>query len=277
MPHKKRIAQKFSRATQNYEHYAFLQKEIAQRLLDRILTIHQSPRRILDVGCGTGALLGSLKLSFPDSVCVGMDIAYRMCQKTQARSSAFFCICGDGEALPFRSNLFDLVVSNCALQWTKHQAVFESVFRILRPGGLFLFSTFGPDTLKELRRSWAMVDGSQRVNRFEDMHTLGDALLKKGFSEPVVDREDITVTYQNPRNLLKDLKNLGSSTCSAQATQGLTTPRQMYKLMQAYEAFQTAPQIYPATYEILFGHAIKPLDAPALPEGAFPIRIEEGG
>jgi len=131
----------------------------------------------------------------------------------------------------------------------------------LKPGGLFVFSTFGPDTLKELRHSWQQVDAGNHVNQFIDMHDIGDALLHQAFAEPVMECEIITVTYDCVDEIMHDLKAIGANVTSQRQSsggvKGLSGKSVLQTLRQSYEAFRQQG-VLPASYEIIYGHAWKP-------------------
>ncbi len=164
-------------------------------------------------------------------------------------------ICADAEQLPLSAQSVDLIFSNLAMQWCDIEAVFAECQRILKPGGLFLFSTFGPDTLVELRQSWKQVDTQQHVNTFIDMHDIGDALIRQGFSDPVIDMEMFTLTYSTVKALLQDLKAIGANAVVGDnKVAGLLGKKKWQALLDAYEQYRQG-QVLPASYEVLFGHA----------------------
>ena len=145
-------------------------------------------------------------------------------------------VCADALHLPFAATCFDLVYSNLMLQWCDDlELVFRELRRVLHPRGLLLFSTFGPDTLKELRSAWQAVDGFNHVNRFIDMHDIGDALIRAGFVEPVMDVEHMTLTYADVRALMHDLKSIGAHNVTQGRARGLYGRKRMQQLVQAYE------------------------------------------
>ncbi len=164
-------------------------------------------------------------------------------------------LCADMERLPLARHSLPMVWSNLALQWTDDPApVFREIHRVLEPGGLFVFSTFGPDTLKELRAASAGLDGHQHVNRFIDMHDLGDALVHAGFANPVMEMEHITLTYGDLRALLLELKAIGAHTVKEARRSGLMGKAQWQQLTANYERFRRDGRL-PATYEVVYGHA----------------------
>jgi malonyl-CoA O-methyltransferase len=130
-------------------------------------------------------------------------------------------LCADAEALPLADDSVDLVFSNATLQWVNDlDASFARALRVLRPGGLLMFSSFGPDTLKELRAAWAAVDDGAHVSPFLDMHDVGDALVRARFADPVMDVERMTLTYDHLRDLMRDLKQLGARNASRIGARG---------------------------------------------------------
>ncbi len=166
-------------------------------------------------------------------------------------------VCGDAEALPLASASVDMVVSNLALQWCDAQTVFAEFRRVLRPGGLAIFTTFGPDTLREVRGAWQTVDDRPHVHGFLDMHDLGDLLVRSGFAEPVMDVERLTLTYADVLGVLSDLKRLGAHNTARERARGLTGKRRFARFRAAYEAMAQGGRI-PATYEAVYGLAWAP-------------------
>ena len=160
-------------------------------------------------------------------------------------------VCADIEHLPLRFDSIDLVWSNLALQWVNAPLALAEFKRVLKPGGLLMFSTFGPDTLKELRAAYAGIDAYSHVNRFIDMHDLGDMLVHAGFADPVMDMEYITLTYGNVRALMRDLKAIGASSVSGVRASGMTTRSKIAALEARYENFRRDGKL-PATFEVVY-------------------------
>jgi malonyl-CoA O-methyltransferase len=147
-----------------------------------------------------------------------------------------------------------LLVSNLALQWCDPDQVFTEFARVLRPGGLLLFSSFGPDTLIELRRAWASVDGQPHVHTFIDMHDLGDALVRNGLASPIMDVDRLVLTYGTVLEVMRDLKGIGAQNLAPARRRGLMGKRVFKLFCAAYES-QYGGQPLPVTYEAVFGHA----------------------
>jgi len=166
-------------------------------------------------------------------------------------------VCCDVEQLALADASVDFVYSNLTVQWCNDlNAVFKEWMRVLKPGGMLLFSSLGPDTLHELRDCWKAVDGGDHVHAFEDMHNVGDALLSAGFAEPVMDVNYYTLTYSAVIDLMRDLKTLGASNALQQKNKNLTGKRRLQQLAKQYEKYREE-QYLPATYEVVFGHAWK--------------------
>ena len=258
LPEKRLARRSFGQAAEHYDAAAVLQQEVAHRLLERLDLMKIRPARILDLGCGTGHCIPGLMSRYRNADIVALDIAYPMLEQARKRGRWLRrprCVCADAEVLPFADESFDLVFSNLMLQWCVDiDAAFSELQRVLRPGGLLLFTSFGPDTLKELRDSWAQVDGHVHVNAFLDMHDVGDALMKTRFADPVMDVERIALTYPDVWKLMRELKQVGAHNVTAGRPRGLTGKSHMQRLVNAYERYRQAG-VLPASYEIVNGHA----------------------
>ncbi len=256
---KKRIREDFSKAANTYDAAAVVQEEICDRALERLQMLKLQPKTILDVGSGTGRSVSGLQKLFPHSKVIACDLALPMLLQNQTALS----VCGDAEHLAIKKSSVDLIFSTSTFQWCEDLAqVFSECFRVLKKQGAMVFSTFGPDTLVELRQSWMQVDQSHHVHSFIDMHHIGDILLANRFMDPVVDRETIIIEYQKFRQLLADLKDTGSrgkfSTREDNFSAGLTGKAKFHQLQTAYETFRQKNGLLPASYEVIYGYACKP-------------------
>lgn len=257
---KSRVRKQFNSAAGTYENFDFLQQEVSNRLFDRLQDILVSPRLILDLGSGTGRAGDLLEKSFKKSKVINLDIAEDML--IRARDKKKYSIfrrqrflCGDIEAIPLKPNIADLVYSNLAIQWCPNlRLAFRAVKDVLKPGTIFIFSTLGPDTLRELREVFSTYSDMPHVNTFLDMHDVGDILSSSGFSDPVIESEEITVNYDSAAGLLRDLKGIGASNADSERRKSLTGPTRMRKILKEYEKYRCNDKI-PATYEVILGHA----------------------
>ncbi len=249
----------FERAAESYDGAAILQREIAKRMGQRLDYIKQQPKRVLDVGCGTGYITEDLLKRYPKADVIAVDIAHSMSCKTQQLGSWLRkpkVICADAETLPLTEDSIDFVISSLMLQWSNDlNKVFTGFHHVLAPNGLLLFSTFGPETLTEIRQSWSEVDNRPHTSNFADMHEIGDALLQAGFQDPVTDMEMITMTYANVRQLMRDIKQIGASNTDSNRSKGLMGKNKLKAFESAYEQFKTEEGVYPASWEIIYGHA----------------------
>jgi malonyl-CoA O-methyltransferase len=256
-----RVRRSFDGAAGDYDEAAVLQREIGRRLMQRYDYIKLKARRVIDLGCGTGAALEPLSRRFRGAEMIAVDFAQGMLDRTPDRVGGRWPfgrrvrrVCAEAECLPIPDASVDLIHSNLMLQWCDDlPRVFAEVRRVLRPGGLFSFSSFGPDTLMELRAAWAQVDDAVHVNRFADMHDVGDALLRSGLAEPVMDTEVISMRYRSVADLMRDLKSLGARNANQGRARGLAGRGRLLALADAYEAFRDDAAL-PATYEIVYGH-----------------------
>lgn len=264
-PDKQKMRQAFEQAATNYDAVAVLQQEVGCRLLERLAYIKIQPQRILDVGAGTGSTLIGLGQRYPGAQIFALDIAHSMMIQARAKQGWWrrlrkrdHFITGDAEQLPVADASIDLMFSNLALQWCSNlEQLFSEFRRVLKPGGLLMFTTFGPDTLRELRHCWSQVDGYSHVNAFVDMHDIGDALLRTPFAEPVMDMEMMTMTYANARDIMRDLKTIGAHNVTQGRSRGLTGKGQLQQLMTSYEQYRT-DGLLPVSYEVVYGHAWMP-------------------
>jgi len=263
---KAQLRASFERAAPVYDQVAVLQREVGARLLERLALIRMVPQVVLDVGAGTGNSTQGLARHYRKARLIALDLAMAMLRQVRRRSPwlrSWQLVCGDVEHLPLADASCDLVFSNLTLQWCQDlDSAFAEMRRVLRPGGLLLFSSLGPDTLKELRASWAAADGRTHVNAFMDMHDVGDALLRARFAEPVMDMETLTLTYADARGLMRDLKTLGAHNVTAGRAHGLTGKGRLNAMLAAYECLRR-DGVLPATYEVVYGHAWVPVSATA--------------
>lgn len=267
-----RVRRNFARAADTYERHDALQREVQADLLSRLDFYLQPPGRVLDVGAGTGRGSALLKKRYPKAQVIAIDLAQPMlhaARRHQGLLRPFQRVCAEATALPLPDRSVDVLYSNLCFQWIDDlAALFAECVRVLKPGGLLAFSSFGPDTLKELRAAWAAVDERSHVSRFLDMHDVGDAMLNAGLRDPVLDVNRYTLTYSEPRALLKELKGLGASHADRARERHLTGKSHYRAMLGAYEAMRVDGRI-PATWEVVTAHAWGPPPGQArrTPEG----------
>jgi len=263
---KREVRRAFNKAAAHYDATAVLQREVCSRMLERLDYIKLQPTRILDAGSGTGWGTRQLAQRYPSSQMVALDIAIGMLNAARGRSSWWqklfggakqLQLCADVEALPLAAQSVEMVWSNLAVQWCNDlPATFVELQRVLKVDGLVMFSTFGPDTLKELRIAFNGVDSYNHVNRFADMHDIGDMLVAAGFAEPVMDMEYITLTYDDVKAVMQDLRSIGAHNATAGRAPGMMGKMRWARIVQNYEALRRNGKL-PATFEVIYGHAWK--------------------
>jgi malonyl-CoA O-methyltransferase len=263
-----RVRHSFSDAARAYDEAAVLQKRVRDELLGRLDVLTMAPRTVVDLGAGTGHAAAALRRRYGDSRVIAVDIALGMLAEAGRRQTLFrrfHRVAGDAAAIPLRDGAADMIFSNLMLQWCNDpDRVLRECRRALRPGGVLHFTTLGPDTLIELRRSWQAADpGHAHVSRFIDMHDLGDALVRAGFAEPVLDVERYTLSYDDARALMRDLKTIGAHNATAGRARGMTGKSVLGRMLETYETYRRDGKL-PATYEVVFAQAWSP-EGPARP------------
>jgi malonyl-CoA O-methyltransferase len=261
---KRQLRRAFDRAAGTYDAAAVLQREVCTRALERLDLVKIDPGLVVDAGSGTGFGARALARRYPRATVVELDLAHGMVKRSRALRPFWrrwlgreAYVCGDNDRMPIRDGAAGLIWSNLAFQWTNDlPLLLAECKRVLQPEGLLTFTTFGPDTLKELRQAFDSAAGVH-VNRFIDMHDIGDMLVHAGFSNPVMDMEVVTLTYQSVEQLMRELKALGAHNIAAGRERGLTGRRALQGVKERYEPRRREGRL-PATFEVIYGHAWRP-------------------
>jgi malonyl-CoA O-methyltransferase len=272
------VRRRFARAAATYADASRVEAEVGARMLERLEYIKLAPRRVLDAGCGPARETRALADRYPHASVVLLDSALPMLGVAR-RPGGFLgrlfpgrarpAICGELEGMPIATASIGLAWSNMALHWaTDPLAAIRELHRVLEPEGLLLFSTLGPDTLKELRA----VVGTARVHPFADMHDVGDALVRAGFADPVMDAERLTLSYPDASEFLADLRASGQTCALAARTRGLAGRRFLADLRAALDGARRAGKLE-VTFEVVYGHAWKALPRQAA-DGRSIVRFE---
>lgn len=264
---RRRLRHAFGRAAPGYHAVAALQREVESRLLEQLAYLDERrPARILDLGSGPGRAAGAMKKRWPRAEVIAVDAALPMLREVP-RHTRFWRpvrrVCADVAQLPFPDQCADVLFSSLCLQWVDDlPAVLSEFRRVLRPGGLLLFTTFGPDTLAELRAAYLTAGTAPPVSPFATLQQVGDALLAAGFRDPVLDRDLFTLTYPDLRTLMRELKAIGAADARRERPRGLAGRERLHRATDAYETLRR-DGVLPSTWEVITAQAWGP--APGAP------------
>ncbi len=279
----RQVARRFSRVAGTYDQADFLVREVDQRMQERLDYVRLAPGYILDLGCSRGASFAALQERYPEAGILGLDISPAMLSAGRSARPAWQRLLGMGRSdplrlvadasnLPLKSASTALVWSNLLLHWLDNPIpALAEAHRVLEVGGLLMFSTLGPDSLRELRQAFG--DSDAHTQRFADMHDLGDMLVGCGFSDPVMDMEVITLTYDDFDAMLGELRAAGSSCAMRDRRRGLMGRQRWQQVRDAYEALRRDGKL-PATFEVVYGHAWKAAPKQT-PDGRAIIRFDK--
>jgi malonyl-CoA O-methyltransferase len=263
---RRQVRRRFARVAETYGEGDFFAREIDRRMQERLDYVRVDAKRVVDLGCARGASLRGLAARFPAAQQVALDWVPAMLADVRPQLPAWrrwigggsggaLTLAADAAKLPLLSRSADLIWSNLLLHWLDDPLpALAEAHRVLEVGGLLMFSTLGPDTLKELRAVFA--DGYAHTQRFLDMHDIGDMLVACGFADPVMDMEVIKLTYDSFDDLLGELRAAGSSCAMSARRRGLTGRASWARARAGYEAWREDGKL-PATFEVVYGHAWK--------------------
>jgi malonyl-CoA O-methyltransferase len=281
------VRRAFSRAAHSYDAAAALQREVEKRLLESLDYLEdRQPQVVLDVGSGTGHASAAMKKRWPKAQVIALDLAEPMLREARKQAGwwkPFSRVCADAQALPLLDQSVDVIYSNLCLQWVDDlPAVFAGFRRALKPGGLLLCSTFGPDTLVELREAFAQADAVPHVSRFAPIAQFGDALMMSGFRDPVLDRDLFTLTYDDLTALMRELQAIGATNARQDRRHTLTGRGRFAAARAAYEPLRRDDGKLPSSWEVIYAQAWAPeagapirergQDVASVPVSAIPIR-----
>ncbi|MFT4257706.1 MAG: malonyl-ACP O-methyltransferase BioC [Pseudoxanthomonas sp.] len=281
------IRHAFSRSAHSYDAAAALQHEVEKRLLESLDYLGgRTPQTVLDLGCGPAHAAAAMRKRWPHAQIIAADLALPMLQQAKKQAgwwNPFARVNADAAALPFADASLDVIFSNLCLQWVEDlPAALAGFRRVLKPGGLLLCSTFGPHTLHELREAFATADERPHVSPFASIAQFGDSLMRAGFRDPVLDRDNFDLTYPGLPALMRELRALGATNALQTRRRTLTGRARFAAAAQAYESLRNADGQLPGTWEVIYAHAWAP-DAGApirhgndeiasIPLSAIPIR-----
>ena len=251
------VKRRFDRAADSFDDADFLNRVTREGLLARLAPMTVDVKTVVDLGCATGSALRPLRQRFRGATLIAVDLSQPMLIRAQSRLSwpgKVRAVQSDARALPFAESSIDVLFANLLLPWIDDpEAVFREVARVLRKGGLFAFATLGPDSLLELRRAWQSVDSAPHVRQFPDMHDVGDALVRSGLRDPVLDVDRLSVSYPDGAGLLRDLSAAGARNSLRHRRRGLLGRGHFDRLHQVLLASRTEEALY-LQFELVYGH-----------------------
>jgi malonyl-CoA O-methyltransferase len=274
----RQLRRNFGRAAGRYAEVAVLQREVEARLLEQLAVLEgRIPARILDVGAGPGRASGAMKKRWPNSEVIALDLALPMLREVPKQTRFWRPIrrvCAEATQLPLADGSVDLVFSSLCLQWVPDLPAALSEFRrVLREDGLLLFSTFGPDTLIELREAYLQAGEMQPpLSPFAPIQPIGDALMAAGFRNPVLDRDLFTLSYPEPMALLRELRSIGAGDARSQRARGLGGKNRLARMIAAYES-QRRDGVLPSTWEVITAMAWAPAPGAPRREGGMDVAV----
>ena len=251
------IQRRFDRAAGGFDAADFVHAVTREGLIERLQPLVIEARTILDLGAATGSAGHRLRQRFRRARVVSLDLSHAMLQRARQRRSWLrrpACVQADANQLPFADGTFDLVIANQLLPWIPDpDRVLADVARVLKQGGVFAFATLGPDSFREIAEAWAEVDELPHVNRFADMHDIGDGLVRAGLREPVLDVDRLSVSYENPDNLWRDLTSAGARNSLAGRARGLVGRQRFRRMLEALRRGSSGVPVK-LELELVYGH-----------------------
>jgi malonyl-CoA O-methyltransferase len=251
------VQRRFDRAATGFDAADFVHAVARNGLITRLQPMQIRPGTIIDLGAATGAGSRLLRKQFRRARIIAIDLSGEMLGQARRKRSWFSKISmvqADARAMPVVEHGVDLVFANLLLPWIDNIAgLFHEIGRVLRKDGLFLFSTLGPDSLFDLRQAWQSVDNHAHVNRFPDMHDIGDALVGAGFLDPVLDADRLTITYSGVEGLFRDLTAAGARNSLAQRNPALVS-RSRFRTVQAALEERMNNSLLAVELEFVYGH-----------------------
>lgn len=264
------VQRRFDRVAGGFDNADFIHRRTFDGLLQRLSPVVIEPRQVLDLGCAAGSGSRHLARRFRNSRVIGLDASFAMLQQAKKKRALFSrpsLLQGDACRMPLQDGSIDLVFANMLLPWIDDRpACLSEIARVLRKDGVFAFATFGPDSLAEIREAWHSIDTDWHVNAYPDMHDIGDALMRAGLRDPVLDVDHLTVTYRDTDALYRDLTSAGARNCLGGRRRSLTG-KQRFKAMDKLLAGRMVDNVLSLKLELVYGHAWG--SGPRQPAGEF--------
>jgi malonyl-CoA O-methyltransferase len=253
----KDVQRRFDRAASHFDSADFVHSVTRDGLFARLEAIVIDARTVIDLGSATGSGHRLLARRFHRAHIISVDLAHNMLVQARRKKSWYVrssLVQANAEAMPFCDQSVDVVFANLLLPWATDPAhIFAEVARVLRKDGLFVFATLGPDSLRELRRAWRVADEGEHINRFLDMHDLGDAAIRSRLRDPVLDVDRLTVTYNSHTDLFRDLTAMGARNSLRDRYRSLVGPGRFATMTDALDAV-SRDGVISLDLELVYGH-----------------------
>jgi len=251
------VRRRFDRAAAEFDTVDFVHATTRRGLMDRLTPVVIHPRTIVDLGAATGSATRALAKNFRRARVIAVDLSWNMLEQARKKQrwlSRVTTLQADATALPIVDQSVDIVFSNQLLPWVGDPAqTFSEVSRVLVKDGLFLFATLGPDSLSEIRRAWASLDSDVHVNLFPDMHDIGDAAVRAGLRDPVLDVDRLAVTYKDTRALFRELTAMGARNSLLHRNRSLAAAKRFQAMAAALDNTRDGGPLT-LELEIVYGH-----------------------
>lgn len=249
------VRRRFDRAAERFDAADFVHRVTRDGLLERMRPMTAEAANVIDLGSATGAAIPLLQKRFRHARIIAVDFSAGMLRGVRSKKTLLskrHAVQADARMLPFADASIDVVFSNLMLPWIDNPGdVFAEVARVLQREGLFVFSTLGPDSLVEIREAWRAVDDGIHVNRFADMHDVGDALVRAGLRDPVLDVDPLSVSYRDPGVLFRDLTAAGARNSLSNRQRGLMGQGRFRRFTDTLFSSGACRSL---TLELVYGH-----------------------
>ena len=250
-----KIAKSFGSASKTYDVSARLQRFSGKHLMPWLP--NRNDLTVLDLGSGTGFFTDLLAGTYEQVI--GLDISTEMLKfAKEHRNEKILWLEADAHNIPLQDNSIDFIYSNLVIQWFEplDEAITE-MLRVLKPGGLLIFTTLVDGTLHELKSSWKQVDDDQHVIDFKTVTELNTLFNNENGKLVEQKCQDIILEYQNVIHLARELKGLGANHLAQKKNRGLSGKDKWFKMTEHYQDFLEPSGIYPATYRLFSGLVVK--------------------
>ena len=249
------VRRRFDNAAGSLDAADFVYRATREGLLARMRPMTVEAAVVVDLGAATGGAIPLLQKRFRGALVIAVDRSAAMLKAARRKRRLLSKqreVQADAAALPLANASVDVVFCNLLLPWLdRPDAVFAEVARVLRVDGLFAFAALGPDSLAEIRAAWQAVDRGEHVRQFPDMHDVGDALVRAGLRDPVLDVDRLTVDYGSSEALFRDLTAVGARNSLRLRQPGLTSPGRLQRFVDELFVSGTACSL---TLELVYGH-----------------------